>query len=612
MFGSFVARRRASALAAICLAIATSPSLAHADLHYQGGPPGALYWTNPAYWFENTIAGYNDNAIFNSIPYDNNWIWTYGGVSARNLTMLRGNWKFGGGNMTVANDLVVGDFAHPEQVSGYHNAYLTFDWDGSHLGLPQYQYNGNLQVSGSTIVGKSAGSDGYLTLTGCGTPPTLYTTNLYAGLNGNGTVNLQNASIRYVNLVLGSGAGTNGTLVADGAPVPTYNNCLQPDFVGINNAIPQVVIGSAGNGSMTFKHGANTVGIVDGTFGRLISSMGEVTLGALAGSNGTFDLQTGSSASAYALNVGVGGSGTLTMDHSTMLVARPYSNRFIAGAGMVRVQGQSGAASLVRLNHQSNLTTDAGVSMGTDTTLEVLGASKLKTTFFSVDGGVTTINGFNSNLFANSSYVGQPDSPNFSSLTVENDATATFTNLLKTGDNGIVSVFTGGTITVGFPSFGTQPGHIQVGPSGILGGRGIFKADVDVNGGIIDPGFSPGLMTVNGNFSMTSGDFYIELDGLTPGTGYDVLSVTGNLSITGGTINFYSPNGWVPPIGSTFDFFHAGNLFIGSGVTISSNVGSNFIFNPGTGSGTIAAVPEPASFAILAIGGLGLLRRRKR
>lgn len=613
MFQVIPVRRRTAALAAVCLAVTASSSLAQADTrHFQGGPPGVLQWGTAAYWFEGAPPDYTQDAIVNSIPYDNNWV--YGGY-AHDITILRGDWKFGASNLSVAHDLIVGDFANAEQIAGYHNAYFTFDWDSSHYsnGFPQYQYTGKLEVGGNTIVGKSVGSDGYMTLMGCGTQPTLYTPNVYDGLYGNGTVNLVQASIHYENLYVGAGAGSNGTFVADGAPIPTYNHSLQPEFISLNKPIPTVVIGLEGNGSMTFKNGANTVSIVDGYTGLLVSSMGIVTLGQEVGSSGAFNLKSGSSASAYAMNVGVGGQGTLTLDNSSMLVLHPYSNRFIDGAGSVRVKGLPGAPSSVRLTNQASLTTDSGVYMGTDTTLEVLGESKLKTGFFSEDGGTAVINGLNSNLHAYSSYIGQPDSPNFSSLTVQSDATATFSRMLKTGDNGLVSVFTDASITVGFPNDPTLPGHIQVGNAGVLGGRGVFQADVDlVAGGLLDPGFSPGIMTINGDFNMTGGDILIQIDGLNPGTGYDVLNVTGDLNITGGTIDFVTTNGFVPPVGSMFSFFHAGHLNIGPGVTIYSELPGNFVFDPSTGGGTVAAVPEPASFAALGLGVLGILKRRKR
>jgi hypothetical protein len=47
--------------------------------------------------------------------------------------------------------------------------------------------------------------------------------------------------------------------------------------------------------------------------------------------------------------------------------------------------------------------------------------------------------------------------------------------------------------------------------------------------GNVNPGTSPGILSVDGNFTFAVGDtFTVEIDGTTPGTGYDQLSVLGN------------------------------------------------------------------------------------
>lgn len=577
-------------------------------MHFQGGLSSVLNWYSTGNWFEGKVAGANDRVIFNTLPFDGQWVWGYPWADVKDLTILRGGWKFGAASLNVGNDLVVGDYQHPEQMAGYHTASLTFDWDGSNLpnGTAPFQYTGNLNVAGNTIIGKSAGSEGTITLTNCGTNPSLVSNNVFVGANGNGTLNLVNASVQYTNLGIGMGAGSVGTMVVNGAASTSYRRSLEAPFVGISNPIPQVTIGGVGSGTLTMKNGATTIGQMDFGSGRLISSMGVVSLGALAGSQGTFELMSNASANAFAVNVGTQGQGTLRMDHGTLTVARPYSNRPIDGAGMVRV----GADSKIEMDHESTLNTDVGLSLGPGATLTVAGGAFVSAPNFRVEGGNATFRGNLTGVMGTDALIALPGGSDFSTLTLMDNASGLFRSSLKTGEQGVVTLATGGSITVGYPSFPALPGHIQVASGGTLGGRGLFEADIDVAGGTVSPGFSPGILSVDGDFTMTDGALILEIDGLTVGSGYDVLNVTGNLNVSGGLIMLISPNGFVPPPGAVFQFLNASHLSIGPGVTVFNAVGGGFVFDPGTGSGGVTPVPEPATWCALGLG-VGLLRRRR-
>ncbi len=550
----------------------------------------------------------------NELPYDNNWI--FGASGAKNLTILRGNWRWGGSQVYVVNDLTIGDITNPEHIDGYNTAEMTFDWDGSSYsnGLPPYMYTAQMSVGGATYLGKTAGSNGYLTLIGCGTNPTFVANDVFVGGYGNGKLNLQNSSVQYNNLYIGAGQDSTGAVDVNGTPVPGYRNSLESQYVGPNSPIAQVVIGDAGTGSLTMRNGATTTGarFLDLYTGRLQASMGAVTLGQLAGSAGTFSLTQKSSAYAFSMNVGLGGQGTLTLDDSSLYIAQPYTPRVFPNVGNLTAQGQGEAMSDVRLTDGSRLTAQSGININANATMEIYQGSSATTWNFSEDGGTTTIANFGSRLNTLYGLVGAPGGSNFSSLTVEDGATVNVQGGLRTGDNGLVSVFGDGTITVGQAQGPTTPGHIQLGFGGALGGRGIFQATVDNTGGTIDPGFSPGQMTILGDLNMSDGSIYLQLGGTDPGTGYDVLNVTGALNITGGTIIFDTYNGFVPTPGEQFDFFHAGFLNIGPGVVIENDLGVNFDFNPATGHGTAAAVPEPMSFLALGLGTFGFLIRTRR
>jgi hypothetical protein len=68
---------------------------------------------------------------------------------------------------------------------------------------------------------------------------------------------------------------------------------------------------------------------------------------------------------------------------------------------------------------------------------------------------------------------------------------------------------------------------------GLLQGRGIVNGNVNNNANV-GPGTSPGLLTVNGDYTQSlGGHLLIELAGLSAGTLYDVLDVKGNATLAG-------------------------------------------------------------------------------
>ncbi|HRP61991.1 MAG TPA: hypothetical protein PK400_01710 [Phycisphaerales bacterium] len=72
---------------------------------------------------------------------------------------------------------------------------------------------------------------------------------------------------------------------------------------------------------------------------------------------------------------------------------------------------------------------------------------------------------------------------------------------------------------------------------GIVEGEGAIEGPVNNTGGVISPGFSPGILSVigsSGNYNQSSnGVLFIEIDGETPGTEHDRLAVSGTASLGG-------------------------------------------------------------------------------
>jgi hypothetical protein len=119
---------------------------------------------------------------------------------------------------------------------------------------------------------------------------------------------------------------------------------------------------------------------------------------------------------------------------------------------------------------------------------------------------------------------------------------------------------------------------------GFLNGSGTINGNV-VNAAEVDPGDSPGVLTINGNYTQTgAGTLTIEIGGPNVGSGYDRLVVKGTATLAG-AINIVLLNGFVPTAGTSFQvltfFSHVGDFDTYAGL----DLGNGLSFVPGL-SGT--------------------------
>jgi hypothetical protein len=147
------------------------------------------------------------------------------------------------------------------------------------------------------------------------------------------------------------------------------------------------------------------------------------------------------------------------------------------------------------------------------------------------------------------------------------------------------------------------------------------------SGGFVTPGNSPGILTVNGNYSQ-AGLYTAEIAGTTAGTGHDQIDVTGTVNLTGATLatlfsGSYSPgnivfilrNDGTDAITGTFAGLAQGATAASYGfmdwqISYTANTGTNSF----TGGNDIAlmAIPEPSQITVAGIGLAMLLGRRSR
>ncbi|MBL8471596.1 MAG: hypothetical protein JNM98_07355, partial [Rhodocyclaceae bacterium] len=203
---------------------------------------------------------------------------------------------------------------------------------------------------------------------------------------------------------------------------------------------------------------------------------------------------------------------------------------------------------------------------------------------------------------------------NTGTVTVASGATFTqmFTNQgtfnLPAGSVSFSNGFTqsgGGTVNLGNTMAG--PGNMTVGGSGFtladgtVSGTGTISGNVTIGNGLLNPGYSPGALTISGDLTLAAGSTTrIELGGTTAGNTYDVVSVTGHVTLDG-VLNVLPYGSYTPAAGDSFAFMHFGSV---SGSFSSQNLPSGWglVYTAGLDSlqlaipaaalpGPIAAVP---------------------
>ncbi|RYX80893.1 hypothetical protein EON83_26485 [bacterium] len=119
---------------------------------------------------------------------------------------------------------------------------------------------------------------------------------------------------------------------------------------------------------------------------------------------------------------------------------------------------------------------------------------------------------------------------------------------------GGTTTLEGGVLSVEDALTPTNKGTFEV-AGGVVDGIGTIDGNVLNSAGTFKPGHSPGTITINGNFTQTSGGVLnMEVGGSEPGTGYDQILVNGTAYL-GGTLNLVRWNNYVPKDGDVYTMF---------------------------------------------------------
>lgn len=188
--------------------------------------------------------------------------------------------------------------------------------------------------------------------------------------------------------------------------------------------------------------------------------------------------------------------------------------------------------------------------------------------------------------------------------------------LLRVVDQGRVSVGTvlrvwglstiiigdEGSLTVGQDVGPAISGAIHVGAGGILSGTGQIIGDVVIADGMLSPGASPGLLTIDGDLTLSpQGTLILEVGGDALGQ-FDQISILGDIELAGNLIVRFL-DGWKPTSGEPFPMLTAHRV-IGSGFASVQFENIDPLLVPASwkdGSFAVAVVPEPSSALLICL-----------
>jgi len=404
--------------------------------------------------------------------------------------------------------------------------------------------------------------------------------------------------------VWSAGAGnwtTAGGWTIGTAPT-TNNNWIVMSGAGgnVNNnavtAVQGLTFASNASGSYTLSGNAMTVGAdgITNNSSRAQTVSSNLTLGA----SQTFNAASGALSFDGTINAG---NNTLSVSGNNAVTI----NGSISGTGASLAKSGSGNLTLGGANTYSGGTTiSAGRLIGTSSSLQ---------------GAVTNNAALEFAQSSNGTYSGNINGSG--SFTKSGTGTLTLT-----GNNtytGATTVSAGKLVINGNVSASST----SVSSGATLGGIGTVGPLTIQSGGFVTPGNSPGILTVNGNYTQ-AGQYTAEIAGTTPGSGYDQISVIGTVDVSGGSLVtafsgsyakndllFILLNDGTDAINGTFAGFAQGATVASYGyMDWQISYTANSATNQFTGGNDIAlmAIPEPSSVTVAGIGLAMLLGRRSR
>ena len=499
----------------------------------------------------------------------------------------------GGSVHVVYNDLIIGQDAMSKGTFTLADTALltvkgnVFLGDEGGTGLFK-QTGGSHTITGSLIIGTNseggtAAGNGKYVLSGDEVTSTLTAGYINVGNTGKGRFVQDGGTVTVTGgfgaLILGSQDSGEG---------------LYKLKNGVLNVAFEEYIGNWGKGTFIQTggthnlEGAMYVGLESGSYGEYTMSGGtltatdHITMGAGIGSTGVFNLSNTANVTAGYVHVGRHGQGTFNQSGGTLNAGWVTIAQGPTGKGTYNLSGGTLNANDVINNDRLNY---SGGNLNANVQNSNTGVIQLS------GSGTRTVNG-----------------------NIENAGTvrlASGTDAVVTGAYNQTAGLTdvNGTLTAAL---------LQI-RGGLLTGSGTIYGNV-ANSGMVNPGNSPGILTISGNYEQTAvGALLVELGGTARGTEHDVLDVTGN-AILAGKLIIQLYGGYNPLAGTYFDILTASSIS-GKFDSVAGPSGWNWTIAYldlngdsyfDTARITANSVPVPAAVWLLGSGLIGLLGFRRK
>jgi len=411
---------------------------------------------------------------------------------------------------------------------------------------------------------------------------------LYVGYSGCGTLDIRNGGgMHSDNSFLGWNSDSEGTATVEGAGSTWRNYRLR--------------VGYLGRGTLNISSGGSVLSR-SGFIGDLHDSQGTATVD---GADSVWAC-TGD------LRVGCSGKGALEIRNGANVSCRwdAFIGCGTGSEGLVTIDGAGSTLTVTSIS----VSGVGGLGRGT---LDIQnGGSVVSSAWFYIgsnDGseGTVTVRGANSTwTHEGSLYIGGSHwfPGGRSCVNATNGGAVTVGEAIQIWHTGELNM-SGGTVTIGSGPAETEANTLVVHSNGELRGDGRILGNV-ASDGFVRP---TGLLNIEGDYHQhAGGTVAFTLPGA-DGAGPVTLGVTRSARL-GGTLAVELRDGFTPELGDSFDIIVAaqieGAFDAVSGLDFGN--GLRFTIDYADAAVTLEVVPEPATLALLALGALTVIRRRRR